>query len=270
MSEPIIITSRNNARLAHVRKVRDGKVEDEIFVEGSRVVTEVIRSKAKVIECLITNELAETDFGKRLKWRLDRDKRQVIQLPETLFKTIADTVQSQGIALLVRRPDTGPGLLENSLAPERAARLFVCLHESNDPSNVGAVFRAAEAAGVGGVVLSKGSADAFSPKAMRAGMGSNVRVPVWDRADMNEVIEWARRQKLQILATDVEAELSYTKIDWRKPSLIIFGSEAHGLEKGILEAADAAITIPMKNGVESLNLAVSAGIILFEAVRQAA
>lgn len=267
MKEPIVITSRNNPRLARVRKVRDGNVPDEIFIEGRRVVGEVMRSSAKLIECVIADELAETSFGKNIQFWLSRKNVSTLKVSDGLFKSVSDTVQSQGIALIVGRPATGQEIVGRSLTKERPT-LIVCLQETNDPSNVGAVFRTAEAAGASGVVLSKGSADAFSPKAMRAGMGSNVRVPLWDQADLGDAIKWARQLRIRVIAADIDGEQSYARIDWRKPSMIILGSEAHGLGQMFLEMADEIVTIPMKNGVESLNLAVSAGIILFEAVRQ--
>jgi TrmH family RNA methyltransferase len=267
IKEPMVITSRNNARLARARKVRDGKEADEIFVEGRRVVDEVIRSSAKLVECIIADGLAETEFGKQMSFRLDRNNVPVLRVSDSLFKSVSDTVHSQGIALIAKRPVTGREVIERSLSAERPTTI-VCLFEINDPSNLGSVFRTAEAAGVTGVVLSKGSADAFSAKAVRAGMGSSVRVPVWDQADLIDAIRWARDRRIQVIAADVDAEHSYTQIDWRRPSMIVFGSEAHGLGKIFVEMADETVTIPMRNGVESLNLAVSSGIILFESVRQ--
>lgn len=267
MSEPIIITSRTNPRLVRIRKVRDGKVPGEIFVEGRRVVEEVIRSSTRLVECAMSDEFAESEFGGQVRNRLHGDGVPVLTVSDSLFKSVSDTVHSQGVALIAARPRTGRDEIEKAIAKDRQA-LIICLSAANDPSNVGAVLRTAEAAGAAAVILSKGSADAFSSKAIRSGMGSNVRVPVWENADIADVIKWAREHRIRVIAADGEAEQNYAAIDWRGPSMIIFGSEAHGLERKFLEMADEVVTIPMKNGVESLNLAVSAGIILFEAVRQ--
>ena len=146
--------------------------------------------------------------------------------------------------------------------------MFLFLKEINNPSNLGAIVRTAEAAGAIGVIVSKGSADVFSPKALRSAMGSSFRLPVWENAEFSEVLGWAKVHDLVTVAADILGTSSYTDIDWRIPSLLIFGSEAHGLGELELAAIDKTVLIPMENGVESLNLAVSAGIILFEARRQ--
>jgi TrmH family RNA methyltransferase len=267
MPETLKITSRGNDRLVRGRKVRDGKVPDRIFIEGLRLCEEALKSPIELVEGFFTPSFARTERGKRL---LDKVRERIISVAEIsddLFRTIADTAHSQGIALLARRPASDSAAFTESIASGKPL-LFLYLYETNDPSNLGAVLRTSEAAGVSGVILSKGSADAFSSKALRAGMGANLRIPVWDRADANECIVWARGSGIRLLAADIKGKRSYTEIDWTLPSLVIFGSEAHGLDDNILETADEIVSIPMKNGVESLNLAASAGIILFEAVRQ--
>src|SRR5262245_7891612 len=112
IKEPLVITSRNNPRLAHVRKVRDGKEAGEIFVEGRRVVGEVIRSSAKLVECIIADGFAETEFGKNVRFRLDHNNVPVLRVSDNLFKSISDTVHSQGIALIAKRPATGREVVE--------------------------------------------------------------------------------------------------------------------------------------------------------------
>lgn len=263
MREVNQITSRDNARLSHVRKVRDGKIADEIFLEGLRLAEEGLRSQAEIREVFFTQRLAENARAADLIERFSSTGVRMSVVTEKLFDAISDTKTSQGIVLTAARPDTG-----SERMPEVETGLFVYMHEVNDPSNLGAVFRTAEAAGVDGVILSKGSADAFSTKALRAAMGANLRLPVWDKADLEEVLEWAREKQVRCVAADISGPISHTDIDWNLPTMIIFGSEANGLDKETLELADTVFKIEMKNGVESLNLAVSAGITLFEAVRQ--
>ena len=99
-------------------------------------------------------------------------------------------------------------------------------------------------------------------------MGSAFRLPIVEKQTFDEAIEWARSQGLVTTAADISGSQSYTDIDWTTPRLIVFGSEAHGLEERELAIIDEKIIIPMENEVESLNLAVSSGIILFVAKRQ--
>src|SRR5205823_1351477 len=108
-----------------------------------------------------------------------------------------------------------------------------------------------EAAGASGVIVSKNSADVFSPKAIRAAMGSSFRLPVWDKADFEDVLKWANQRKLRTIAADARSRRTYTQLDWRIPGLLIFGSEAHGLTDPELDKIDETIRIPMAPGTES-------------------
>jgi tRNA G18 (ribose-2'-O)-methylase SpoU len=99
-------------------------------------------------------------------------------------------------------------------------------------------------------------------------MGSAFRMPIIEGIEIHEAIRWAREKRLLSTAADISGSLSYTEVDWSIPRLVVFGSEAHGLEERELDSIDEKIFVPMENKVESLNLAVSSGIILFEAKRQ--
>jgi len=251
------IISRDNQRLVNARKVRDGKVPDKIFIEGRRLVEEALRSEIVSEECFFSEDF--TDDGLRRAFR-----GRVFEVPANIFTSIADTDHTQGIVVIAQRPATSSLNLEQ----KTAMPLVVFLNEINNPSNLGAVIRTAEAAGVGGVMVSKNSADVFSPKALRAAMGSSFRLPYGDNVTFDEAINWAQNEGLTTTAADKRGKESYTSVDWKKPRLLIFGSEAHGLSDEQLTLVDETISIPMTHTVESLNLAVSAGVILFEAKRQ--
>lgn len=261
------ISSRDNGKLVMARRVRDGKIEGLIFVEGLRLAEEVLRSGLAISECFVAPGFADAARGRELMDKIEETGVVICEVSENLFQSLADTSNSQGIIVIAARPTSGVSKIEENLR-SKSPVLVVMLHEVNDPSNLGSVFRTAEAVGVAGIIVSKGSADVFSPKALRAAMGASFRVPVWEKAGLNEVIAWSRLQGLRTTAADIDAEIQYTQVDWRLPRLVVFGSEAHGLTRNTLEMIDEVILIPMQNKVESLNLAVSAGIILFEAVRQ--
>ena len=147
--------------------------------------------------------------------------------------------------------------------------MVIFLSEINNPSNLGAIFRTAEAAGAAGIIISPDSADVFSTKAIRSAMGANLRLPACENVAIEEVLAWAAKKNLVPTAADISGGVSYTQIDWKVPRLLIFGSEAHGLNDAERDSIEEVINIPMENGVESLNLAVACGIVLFEAKRQA-
>ncbi len=263
MKEITKITSRNNQSLIHARKVRDGKERLQMFIEGRRLVGEALSSGLVIDECFVSDDFRDAEMLDAVSQRTDR----IVQIPTRIFSSIADTDQSQGIILLAQRPAALAEQIEARLGIS-SLQVVVFLKEINNPSNLGAVLRTAEAAGVAGVIVSTNSADVFSPKALRAAMGASFRLPVWDNADFDDALRWAKARELITTAADASAVSSYTDIDWKTPRLLILGSEAHGLSVDELASIDQAIKIPMENSVESLNLAVSAGTILFEAKRQ--
>ncbi|HEX6280534.1 MAG TPA: RNA methyltransferase [Pyrinomonadaceae bacterium] len=256
MSEREIITSRDNAKLKFARSVRDGREDGQIFIEGVRLVREAVRSHTSIRSAFVS-----TSFSNEPAEILDTTRIEVIKVAEKAFASIADTENSQGIVLIADRP-------QSSLDNLGRSGPVVLIHQVNNPSNLGALVRTAEAAGASGLITTNGSADAFSPKALRASMGSAFRLPIVERVDLSEAIEWARSHGLVTTAADISGAANYTDVDWTVPRLLVFGSEAHGLGERELELIDENILIPMENEVESLNLAVSAGIVLFEAKRQ--
>lgn len=263
------ITSRDNQHLKFARAVRDGREPDWIFVEGLRLVDEAIRSKCSIAKCYFSRAFAKTPSGDEIVRQLEKPEADVFQLPDAVFRSIVDTDNPQGIVAIAKRPTNGKNSIETNLSKtETFLPVVVFLSEINNPSNLGAVLRTAEAAGAMGVITSTGSTDAYSPKAVRASMGSVFRLPVWENAERDAVFEWAARFKLRPTALDSGGTKTLYETDWRTPRLLIVGSEAHGLEQEILARAEDIIKIPMQPPVESLNLAVSCGITLFEAKRQ--
>ncbi|MFT3745164.1 MAG: RNA methyltransferase [Pyrinomonadaceae bacterium] len=257
------ITSRENTRLANVRRIRDGKAEDEIFIEGRRLVEEALRSKLAISGCFVSDEFDGSDLIDEITER----GIEVSLVASRLFSSICDTKTPQGIIVTATCPSAGKVRIETRIRSRRLP-LVLYLKEVNNPSNLGAVMRTAEAADVAGVVISARSADAFSPKSIRASMGAVFRIPVWEGAEFSELTAWAEQNGLIVTASDVSAEKSYTEIDWKFPRLLVIGSEAHGLDAGELASVAEKILIPMANGVESLNLAVATAIMVFEAKRQ--
>lgn len=255
------ISSRDNAKLKHARAIRDGRVEGQIFIEGVRLVVEALRSDINLIAAFVSVDLAETSESAYLVQQLQIKRVPISKVAAKAFGSVADTENSQGIAILAEHPVF-------DLAGVGSPHLVVLLHQINNPLNLGAVIRTAEAAGVAAVITSSNSADAFSPKAIRASMGSCFRLPIIESISFDEALTWASESGFETTAADVDGSKSYTEIDWKIPRLLIFGSEAHGLGERELTQVDQKVVIPMANGVESLNLAVSAGVLLFEAKRQ--
>lgn len=255
------ITSRDNQKLKFARSVRDGRDLHHIFVEGARLAKEALRSGSEIVEVLVSESF-------RLKNTESHLLRDASVIADRVFESVTETKSSQGILIIAKKPVTSLKAVSEAVSQRSGLPLVIFLNEINNPSNLGAILRTAEAAGVCGVIISTRSADIFSPKALRAAMGASLRLPVYENAGFDEALNWAREKGMISTGADISAQMSYTEADWTKPRLLIFGSEAHGLSDEEKGRIGELVRVPMENEVESLNLAVSCGIILFEAKRQ--
>lgn len=258
------ISSKDNSRLKFARGVRDGRELGLMFVEGLRLTRELVSTDTEIVSALVSDDVFASSQFSELEKRLSERSVAITKVAGKVFDSIADTENSQGIVLIAKCPVHSLG----DVAARVRDGIFVYLNRVNNPSNLGAVVRTAEAAGAAAVICSHGSANAFSPKAIRASMGSAFRLPIVREIGFSDAIEWANRSGIRTAAADIRSSSVYTDIDWKGSRMLVFGSEANGLEAAELERIDETLLIPMENGVESLNLAVSAGIILFEAKRQ--
>jgi TrmH family RNA methyltransferase len=261
------ITSRDNSLLRRARAVRDGKVDDLIFVEGMRLCEEALTSDLDIEAVIYSDHIAPKPKATKLIAQLSDRAKTSASVSEKLLKSISYTKTPQGIVVLATRPPADP----NNLTKRQPAKpLIVMLHETNNPVNVGAIVRTAEAAGATGVIATVNTADPFSPKALRGAMGSAFRLPVWSGGTFSECLEWCRARKIQLICADVSASKIFSDVDWRKPTALLVGRESAGLSEEELRAPDLAVRIPMRGAAESLNVAVATGVILYEAARQRA
>ena len=268
MEELQKITSLDNQRLIGARRIRDGHGTGKMFVEGKRLAAEALRSGVEIWECFVSEKFVESSENAELLETASAIARFTFELPDRIFNTIADTEHPQGIVLIAERPVGSSERIETALARPDLLPVVLLLFQINNPSNLGAILRTSEAAGVAGVIVTKESADVYSPKSLRASMGSAFRIPIWNEVSIEFALRWAKSRQIDATATTTEGNESYSALDWKKQRLLVFGSEAHGLSRNELEQVDQKIKIPMAASVESLNLAVAAGIILFEAKRQ--
>lgn len=261
------ITSRDNSLLRQARAVRDGKEDELIFIEGLRLCVEALKSKLELEAVVASEELIRKPQASESFAELSKAARRVATVSEKLLESISYTKTPQGIVVLARRPEAAQARLEASLTNKA---LLVVLHQINNPVNVGAILRTAEAAGATGIITTKNTSDPFSPKSLRGAMGSAFRLPIWRKADFADTVAWCREKGINLVATDVESDLNHTDWDWTRACALVLGPESTGLTDDELTATDQSVKIPMHGEVESLNVSVAAGIILYEAARQRA
>src|ERR1043166_8317433 len=220
------ITRRDNSLLRRARAVRDGRIDDMIFVEGLRLCEEVLTSKLELEAVVYSDHIARKPRAAKVIEQLSIRARTSASVSEKLLESISYTKTPQGVVVLATRPADNA---DNLLKGQTAKPLIVVLHETNNPVNVGAVMRTAEAAGATGIIATANTADPFSPKALRGAMGSAFRLPVWRGATLVQVWEWCRGRKIKLICADVTGKMIFSEIDWRKPVALLVGRESAGL-----------------------------------------
>ncbi len=257
----MVLTSPKNPLLKDVRKaiVRGTLTDDGCAVaESFHLLEEALRSDCRVQAVLAAESVrtAVESHVRRLKGM------RVMVLSDELFARLSSTETSQGVIALVRPP---AWKLEQLF---RGRSLVVALDGLQDPGNAGAILRAAEAFGATGVLFLKGAVSPYNPKAMRASAGSVFRLPLVTGFDPELARAAFEQQRLDIYAAMPGARKNLTDIDLTRKCAIIVGSEGHGVSEK-LRAGAIDLRIPT-TGVDSLNVAMAAGVILYEARRQRA
>ena len=259
------ITSRDNSLLRQARAVRDGKIDQSIFVEGLRLCEEALRSGLTIEAVIVSEELAGKQKASSLLNALEKASERTATVSETLLESISYTKTPQGIVLLASRPESSAELFASKQTDNP---LIVVMHKINNPVNVGAILRTAEAAGASGAIATREASDPFSPRSLRGAMGSAFRLPIWIGPTYEEALNWFSERGIRIVCADLHASTAYDQVDWRRPSALVLGPESSGLTREEMAAANQSVRIPMHGPAESLNVAVATGVLLYEAARQ--
>ena len=244
--------------------MREGKLGELIFVEGLRLCEEALSSGLAIEAVIYSNQIAEKERARDFLNAVATTAARLVSVSEKLLATISYTKTPQGIVLLALRPSS-----EQELLVRRAeSAMLVVMHNINNPVNVGAILRTAEAAGATGAITTAQTCDPFSAKALRGAMGSAFRLPLWSGPTYDEVISWCEQRSIATICADAGGDTNYIELDWTQPCALIFGPESKGFSAEELQAASQTVAIPMQGNVESLNVAVTAGVLLYEAMRQ--
>ena len=254
-----MITSTSNDRVKYVHALSHRKTRQEegrFVVEGLRLVEEAIRANVRPEFLFYTTEL--DDRGKKLVEHLHASGVACLDVTPGVIKFCSETETPPGILAVL--PVASPMLPTHPT-------LSVMADALRDPGNLGTLMRTAAAAGADELLLGPGTVDAYNPKVVRSAMGTHFRLPM---ATMTWPAMASHLNGLSVWLADVRGAISYTQVDWTKPCAIIVGGEAEGASPEAEKLATGSISIPMQHGIESLNAAVSAAVILFEAQRQRA
>ena len=276
-----IISSKDNKRIKYIRSLLEKgnirKKNHQFVVEGIKLVDEALEY-GKVLEVVcaesLYDEIISGDLsGNRLLAENDKNITNYVKkgssllvVSDAVFKSLSETITPQGILAVAEMPDYGlldKGFLEQVYIKNGKIKLLV-LEDTADPGNLGTIMRTAEAAGVTGVIMGKGTVDIFNPKVVRSTMGSIFRLPFAYAEDLKEIIQELKKQRISFYATHLKGEKSYKDIKYSNKSAILIGNEARGLSDEVADLADTYVLIPMQGKVESLNAAVAAALMMYE------
>ena len=236
------IKSKDNKIFKSFNKLNQKKFRDReglFVVEGDKLLEEAVKSGANIVTVAVRED-RKGDF------------EDAYVFDDRLFSVITDTVSSQGVIAIVRKPEPVSGIKDGNI---------VVLDRIQDPGNAGSIIRTCDAAGVSQIISITGTVDLFSPKVVRSCAGSIFRVPVVEM-DTREAIEALADREI-IVSTPRNA-VSYRDIDKDGEKALVIGNEANGVSDEFFDAADAKVMIPMKGDIESLNASVACGILIYE------
>ena len=264
-----MITSTNNQQMKQVslllKKAKERKNTQSFVVEGPRMVVEapVDSLKAVYVSENYANNEENTNLLNVLQDKCTQANAIYEIVADNVFKSVSDTQTPQGIMAVVAMPDY---FLEELLAGEKTHLLI--LESIQDPGNLGTMVRTGEGAGVTGIIMNKTTVDLFNPKTIRSTMGSIYRVPFYVTEDLAGTMKTLQEKGISLYAAHLKGEHSYDEEDYTKACGFLIGNEGNGLSDEIANLADTYIKIPMEGQVESLNAAISATLLMYEANRQ--
>lgn len=255
------ITSIHNTRVKQWQQLLHKKGRDEqnrFLVEGIHLVEEAVRSNAEVetvlysLEREIPAELRQL-FGQTTEW---------VGVSEAVLRKCAETQTPQSVLAVVKK--TGAHSRQFIQSPPSLA---VAVDGVQDPGNVGTIIRSADAAGADGILLGKGSADLYNPKTVRATMGSLFHLPIAE-GELPALLREAREKGVQLVCASLRGDRTCYEIDFTLDTWIVVGNEGKGVSAEVSAWIDRQAAIPMQGKAESLNAAMAATIMLYEALRQ--
>ncbi len=255
------ITSKDNSLIKLVSRLQShssARKENGLFVlEGLRICNDAYDNGIRFDKLIVSDSALEKYCAEISKFSLNSN--ECVKIPDNLFKKISDTTSPQGIIAVSKIPEN------NKINLEKYGR-YIALENISDPSNLGAIARTAEALGVSGIILSSGGCDPYSPKSLRASMGTLLRIPLIIFENFAEEIS-ACTLKTYACVVDKTAQ-SICDIELGDGSIVIIGNEANGITEESKKSADYLITIPMRGRAESLNAAVAASISMWEMMKK--
>jgi RNA methyltransferase, TrmH family len=259
------LTGKDNGFIKKLRSLADPKQrkkEHAFLIEGVKMVEEALRDKAGVQTVVASPGLVQ-HHGKGILKLAENEHIEVVWISERLMDSLAESKSPQPVMAVVGAGNFGEDDLLSC-----SSGLIIVAHQFQDPGNLGTIIRTAEAVGASGVAVTAGTVDPHNAKAVRASMGSILRVPVVPMSDLKAFLSACRQKGFQITATTIAGTTTHFDADFIKPTVVILGQEGSGLPRDLMDCIDVSLRIPMADAIDSLNVATAAAVVLYEAMRQ--
>ena len=261
----IKITSFQNPHLKEVHHLRESKTRRSTgltLVEGLREVSAAKQAGVPFKKLFVCPEILKRDKHEWIVEEFEFEKIPIVELSKEIFAKISFGDRMEGILGICR-----PRVLRLEDFSSRKNSLWVAVEDVEKPGNLGAILRTCDGAGVDGILVCDAATDLYNPNAIRASLGTIFSVPAAQTTN-EAALKFFKDRKIKVCVTTPRAEKFYSQVDFNVPVAIILGSEEKGLSDFWLKNADVQVNIPMRGAADSLNVSVSAGIIIYEAVRQ--
>lgn len=266
MSE--LVSSAANPLVRRVRRLADRRTrrrEAACFVEGIAPVWQAVDAGVEVEALLISPQLLAGSPAEELVARQEDAGVRVVRLTRELFTRLSDRDGPSGLAAIVRVP---PARQLDDVEVQ-GSDFFVAAHELANPGNLGTIARTAEGLGAAGLILVGDGADPWAPQAVKASMGSLFHLLVAGADALDDVFAWAAARGVTTVTTSAHARLPLAEADLARPLVLLLGGERTGLPTEALVRGDIEVRVPMLGRATSFNVAVAAGMLMYEVCRQA-
>ena len=255
----IYIESKENNLYKETKKLKDRRGRNKsskYIIEGFRLIQEAFKAELDIQYIFINNE-EEKRIDENLKDY--KDSTKIYGLSDNLLKELCATEKPQGIVAVVNMKKIDMAL---------EGKFYLLCDKVQDPGNLGTIIRTAHAAGVDGIILTKGTVDVYNEKTIRSTMGSLFHIPVVYDDENLSIVKALINKGFSLLSTSLEGDKDFFDEDLTGNIVISVGNEGNGVSREVYELSDKKVKIPMPGGAESLNVAIATSIILYEKVRQ--
>lgn len=262
----MLIESAANPLVKRIRVLEQRKAREEhgaFVVEGIQQVWQAVDGGAAIETLIVAPDLLTSAPARAMVERQRAAGTRIAEVSAALYARVAAREHPSGLAAIVRivRRDLG----DLAVTPDA---FFVGLHEIGNPGNLGTILRTVDAVGGDGVILIGETTDPYHPNAVRASVGTLFRIPVVRAPRIEDVLAWGAANAVSVVTTSEHATDAHWSITYPTPMLLLFGNEGRGLPAEVIARGDLAVRIPMHGSAGSLNLAVAAGVMLYEVLRQ--